>query len=198
MEMHIYYFSQRTMAAMLKERVSVCFAPGRRGAFRPWAIWGRALPRCLAGWAPGGLGLERHPPGPDDGADQFGAICSRCTREKNKVQLCYKPPLPESYLTRAVATVPSCHLLYCLPTCDTLVTWPPYTGGCLLTRRRDWRILNRTARAFSDVELFGTRFTAPVRRLGRPVDWAFDATCLGRMTAPINLEDLFSVYARKV
>jgi hypothetical protein len=44
----------------------------------------------------------------------------------------------------------------------------------------------------------GTRFTALFGKIGRPVDWVLNATRLGRMTAPINLGDLFTVYARKV
>jgi 2-polyprenyl-3-methyl-5-hydroxy-6-metoxy-1,4-benzoquinol methylase len=43
----------------------------------------------------------------------------------------------------------------------------------------------------------GTRFTALFGKLGRPVDWALNATRLHRMTVPINLGDLFTVYARK-
>jgi len=43
----------------------------------------------------------------------------------------------------------------------------------------------------------GTRFTALFGKLGRPVDWVLNATHLGRMTVPINLGDLFTVYARK-
>ena len=44
----------------------------------------------------------------------------------------------------------------------------------------------------------GTRFTALFGKLGRPVDWALNATRLHRMTVPINLGDLFTVYARKI
>ena len=43
----------------------------------------------------------------------------------------------------------------------------------------------------------GTRFTALFGKLGRPVDWALNATRLHRTTVPINLGDLFTVYARK-
>ena len=43
----------------------------------------------------------------------------------------------------------------------------------------------------------GTRFTALFGRLGRPVEWALNATRLRQMTVPINLGDLFTVYARR-
>ena len=43
----------------------------------------------------------------------------------------------------------------------------------------------------------GTRFTALFGRLGRPVEWALNATRLRQTTVPINLGDLFTVYARK-
>jgi 2-polyprenyl-3-methyl-5-hydroxy-6-metoxy-1,4-benzoquinol methylase len=43
----------------------------------------------------------------------------------------------------------------------------------------------------------GTRFTALFGKLGRPVEWALNATRLRQMTAPINLGDLFTVYARR-
>ena len=43
----------------------------------------------------------------------------------------------------------------------------------------------------------GTRFTALFGKLGRPVDWLFNATRLRRATVPVNLGDLFTVYARK-
>ncbi len=44
----------------------------------------------------------------------------------------------------------------------------------------------------------GTRFTALLGKVGRPVDWALNATRLRRLTVPINLGDLFTVYARKM
>ena len=50
---------------------------------------------------------------------------------------------------------------------------------------------------FQTLGYLGTRFTALFGRLGRPVDLALNATRLGRMTVPINLGDLFTVYARK-
>jgi len=42
----------------------------------------------------------------------------------------------------------------------------------------------------------GTRFTALFGRLGRPVEWALNATRLRQTTVPINLGDLFTVYAK--
>jgi 2-polyprenyl-3-methyl-5-hydroxy-6-metoxy-1,4-benzoquinol methylase len=50
---------------------------------------------------------------------------------------------------------------------------------------------------FQTLGYLGTRFTALFGRLGRPMDLALNATRLGRMTVPINLGDLFTVYARK-
>jgi 2-polyprenyl-3-methyl-5-hydroxy-6-metoxy-1,4-benzoquinol methylase len=50
---------------------------------------------------------------------------------------------------------------------------------------------------FQTLGYLGTRFTALFGRWGRPVEWALNATRLRQMTAPINLGDLFTVYARK-
>ena len=50
---------------------------------------------------------------------------------------------------------------------------------------------------FQTLGYLGTRFTALFGRLGRPVEWLLNATSLRQMTVPINLGDLFTVYARK-
>jgi 2-polyprenyl-3-methyl-5-hydroxy-6-metoxy-1,4-benzoquinol methylase len=50
---------------------------------------------------------------------------------------------------------------------------------------------------FQTLGYLGTRFTALFGKPGRPVDKALNATRLRRMTVPINLGDLFTVYARK-
>jgi len=44
----------------------------------------------------------------------------------------------------------------------------------------------------------GTRFTALFGALGRPVEWLLNATPLRQLAVPINLGDLFTVYARKI
>jgi 2-polyprenyl-3-methyl-5-hydroxy-6-metoxy-1,4-benzoquinol methylase len=50
---------------------------------------------------------------------------------------------------------------------------------------------------FQTLGYLGTRFTALFGKLGRPVDRALNLTRLRQMTVPINLGDLFTVYARK-
>jgi 2-polyprenyl-3-methyl-5-hydroxy-6-metoxy-1,4-benzoquinol methylase len=50
---------------------------------------------------------------------------------------------------------------------------------------------------FQTLGYLGTRFTALFGALGRPVEWVFNATSLRQATVPINLGDLFTVYARK-
>jgi 2-polyprenyl-3-methyl-5-hydroxy-6-metoxy-1,4-benzoquinol methylase len=50
---------------------------------------------------------------------------------------------------------------------------------------------------FQTLGYLGTRFTALFGQAGRPVDWILNATRLRRATVPINLGDLFTVYARK-
>jgi hypothetical protein len=51
---------------------------------------------------------------------------------------------------------------------------------------------------FQTLGYLGARFTALFGRLGRPIHWALNLTCLRQWTVPINLGDLFTVYARKV
>jgi len=51
---------------------------------------------------------------------------------------------------------------------------------------------------FQTLGYLGTRFTALFGLVGRPVDWVLNATRLRHATVPVNLGDLFTVYARKV
>ena len=51
---------------------------------------------------------------------------------------------------------------------------------------------------FQTLGYLGTRFTALFGQIGRPVDWILNATRLRHATVPINLGDLFTVYARKL
>ena len=50
---------------------------------------------------------------------------------------------------------------------------------------------------FQTLGYLGTRVTALFGTVGRPVEWALNATRLRQATVPINLGDLFTVYARK-
>jgi SAM-dependent methyltransferase len=50
---------------------------------------------------------------------------------------------------------------------------------------------------FQTLGYLGTRFTALFGQAGRPMDWILNATRLRHATVPINLGDLFTVYARK-
>jgi len=51
---------------------------------------------------------------------------------------------------------------------------------------------------FQTLGYLGTRFTALFGKWGRPIDVLLNATRLRQMTVPINLGDLFTVYARSV
>jgi len=74
MEMHIYYFSQRTMAAMLEKAGFLVLHSGPQGRFQTLATWGRGSRRYSARLAAHRLGLERHTPGPDDSAINLGDL----------------------------------------------------------------------------------------------------------------------------
>ena len=51
---------------------------------------------------------------------------------------------------------------------------------------------------YQSMGYLGTRFTALFGKIGRPLDWALNLTHVRRLTVPINLGDLFTVYAYRI